>query len=715
MSFADLRALFEARSIAVVGASADLSKIGGRPLSLLVRHRFEGRLYAVNPKYERIGDTACFGTVSEIPDTVDLAVVTLPADAVAAAIEDCGHKGVRFAIVFASGFAEMGQEGKMLQKTLIDTARKHRIRLLGPNTIGFVSAPNRVLGTFAPTLGEPGELPAGDVALVSQSGAVSLWSYHWAREQGIDLRHFVAVGNESDLDLADFTFHITADPAVKAIGGYIESFRSDGGIRGGRRFLEAAQTARARGVPICLLKAGTSDVGRRAAASHTGALSGSDRIYDGVLRQCGVTRATEPQQVIDFLQLASGAGRIPRAPGVAIVSLSGGLGAWMADQFVAGGLEVPRLRSETRQRLASVLPPFASVENPVDLTGAIVTEPALVGQSVAAVLKDPEVETVIVLIAFQELTGGRIAEDLARLAAETSKLLTVTWCFGPQDAYRVLSRAKVPTFREPGRCCRAVTSIVRAGVALATPDNGGRPVFESPPAHRRAPRRHGIDTEYGAKALLTSLGIPSPPGGLARTADEAARLAARLGGPLALKVQASGLAHKTELGLIALDVASGDVPAAFLRLVERAAMAGVAADGVLVESIVRDGVETIIGTVDDPVFGPVLMLGAGGVRVETEQQVAFRAIPVGLRDVDEMIAEAGLAPVLEGLRGGPAHDRDALVTAALAVSEYTERSAEWLSGLEINPLRVLPAHKGVVALDALATLRAHANELEPAK
>jgi acetate---CoA ligase (ADP-forming) len=706
MGFADLRPLFEARAIAVVGASADVTKIGGRPLSLLARHHYQGRVYAVNPKYDRIGEIPCFKSVSEIPDEVDVAVITVPADAVPGAVDDCGRKGIRVAIIFAAGFAEVDEEGRATQEAIVGAAHAYGMRLLGPNSIGFVSAPSRVIGSFYPRLGEPGPLPEGNVAMISQSGAVSLWSYHWAREQEIDLRHHMALGNEADLDFGDFTMHTAADPSVKVIGGYVESFKSGPNLRGGRRFLDAARAAQQRGVPICLLKVGTSEIGRRAAASHTGALSGSDRVYDGVFRQYGVTRAREPQQLIDFLQMVSRLDQLPASRGVGIVSLSGGLGAWMVDQFVDAGLDVPKFIPETDAALAGVLPRFASIENPVDLTGAIIAEPALVGRTVSAVLDDPNIETVVLLMAFQEATGARIASDLAALAARTSKLLTVAWCFAPPAAYDILAAAGIPTFHEPGRCCRAVISVVEAGVALGrgrdrrAVDSGSRST--TPPSNAAS--------EHRAKRLLASLGIASPRGGLAGSLTEAVELAAKIGGSVALKVQAPGLAHKTDLGLVTIGVGPPDVPEAYALLIRRALEAGLEVEGVLVEAMASDGLETIVGVVDDSAFGHVLMLGAGGVLVEAERRVAFRAVPLDAADVDEMLDETGLGRELDGFRGGLPLDREALTRAVLAVSDYADKSAHWLRGLEINPLRVLARGDGVLALDAL--IEVHSDPVE---
>lgn len=692
--------LLNPRSIAVIGASDDPAKIGGRPIAYLVRYGFEGAVYPINPQHARIQGLEAYARLEDVPGPVDLAVIALPAVAVQDAVADCGRLGVAYAIVFTSGFSESGPAGAELQEALRRVAAACGVRLVGPNSLGIISEPARLAATFSTVLDRPSGLVPGEAAFVSQSGAFGSLFYAISKDEGVGFRHFVSVGNESDLRIDDFVSWFADDPETRVIGCYVEGLRDVSGFRA------AARKALEHRKPLAVIKVGKSETGRQAARSHTGAIGGSDEAYDGLFRQEGILRFAEMQGLLDFLSLARDA-RFPASNRVGVLSISGGIGVWLADRCFELGLVLPPLHSTTRERLSEVLPSFATAENPVDFTGQIVNRPELLAMAVTHMLQDPGIDSLIVVMGLLERSGERIACDLARALESTGKLVVVTWISGPSAAYELLRSNSVPVFKDVARGIQALASMVEYGAVLQRPSTKDGEAILMPQAARGGSFHWG-GTEYDTKRTLASCGIQIPRGGLATTLQEAMEIARDTGYPVALKVQSTLCLHKTDYGLLELNVRSPEqLQVTYERLVLRFAgtFAPQVPQGVLVEEMVDDPLEVIVGCKHDLSLGPVVMVGIGGIHVEIYRDVAFRLAPITSSEARNMLEQLRGRRLFEGYRGRPPSDLAALAQAISRISILFSKSADILVELELNPLAVLPKGKGVCALDALAVAR----------
>lgn len=698
----ELDALFAPRSVAVLGASADPTKIGGRPLAYLRRSGFAGHVYPINPKYDDVQGWACVASVTDAPEAPDLALVALPAAAVPAALRDCAERGVRCAIVFSSGFAEAGAGGEALQAQVTAIARTTGMRVVGPNSIGVVSPPAALAATFATALERPGEMLGGSTAFVSQSGALAAFLYAQAHDAGLGFSRFVSVGNEADLTVADFLHVFAADPETRLVCGYLE------GVSDGRALMNALDDLADAGKAVAFLKVGRSERGARAAASHTGSLAGAEAVYAAAFRQAGVLRIPDLGGLLDLMRMErpSGALDAPRATGpVAVLTISGGAGVWAADRLADAGVALVDLSEATVARLADVLPSFAATANPVDVTGQVVNDPVLFEACLLTLVDDDAVGSVLVLLGLQESGGEALARAIAGCAGATDKLVAVSWMAGPAAAYRVLEDAGVPVFEDMSRCVDALASAIGSAARLEQVRRAGAVRPAPAAAQMRLPP--GALTEHAAKAALREMGVPVPAGRLVHSADGAVAAAEAIGFPVALKGQSVDVHHKTEHQLVRLGLRdAAGVHSAHLQLVGSARAAGLHGDGwrgVLVEAMAPDGLDTVVGVVRDPVFGPVVMFGLGGVMVELVGDVAFRVAPIGAAEADALIGDTKGSALLDGFRGALGFDRPALVETLVAVSRFAADHAGAIAEIEINPLRVLAPGQGVLALDAVLT------------
>lgn len=695
----DLSRLLRPRGVAVIGASNDPNKIGGRPIDYLRRYGFEGAIYPINREHAAVQGLKAYERLEDAPGKIDLAIVAVPAAGVRDALGDCGRRHIPFAIVFTSGFAESGAEGAESQRDLQEIARRAGVRLLGPNSLGVISEPARLTATFSTVLDRPSGLIAGESAFISQSGAFGSLFYAIAKDEGVGFRHFVSVGNEADLGVADFISSFVSDPQTRAIGGYLEGLRDVAGFR------RCAQEALAQGKPLAFIKVGASETGQRAARSHTGAVAGTDAIYDGLFRQWGILRFTEMQDLLGFLSLAR-TGRFPDSNRVGVLSISGGVGVWLADRCSDLGLALPPLDTRTREGLGRVLPAFAAIENPVDFTGQIVNQPDLLAAATRHMLDDPGFDALVIVMGLLERTGERIAMDLARVLSESNKLVAVTWISGPAAAYRVLQERGVPVFADVSRCIRAVASMAEYGRVHRQYEARKQDAGSLVPRIAPGPSSDWGATEFDAKKVLRSHGFQVPPGGMARTVQQAMEVAQRAGYPVALKVQLKLCPHKTDHGLVELNVATqSELAAAYEQLMLRfkAAFGLDVPEGILVERMSAGVVEVIVGCTRDPNLGPVVMVGLGGTQVEVYRDVVFRLAPIAPAEARDMLAQLRGKRMFEGFRGRPPADLTALAEAISRLSALFCAADESLSELEINPVAVMPSGQGICVLDALVT------------
>ncbi|MEU0008933.1 acetate--CoA ligase family protein [Streptomyces sp. NPDC006314] len=690
----DLSRLFRPESVAVIGAS----DAEGRPNTGITRQllawaeRVGARVHPVHPGRPSVFGVPCVGSVADLPEQVDLAVL-LVADPLPV-IGELAETKVKFAVAFASGFAETGAAGAEAQQRLADAVRRSGLRLLGPNTN---------LNAFE-RFREDLEGPA--IALITQSGHQGRPVFA-LQELGIRLSHWAPTGNEADLETADFISYFAEQPEVGAIACYVE------GLKDGRAFLLAADRAARRKVPVVAVKVGRTEAGARTAASHTGKLTGTDDVVDAAMRQYGVIRVDGLDELQDTAALLARA-RTPQADGVAVYSISGGTGAHVADLASAAGLHLPRLSEAKQAELHQWIPQYLSVANPVDNGGHPVGDRR--GRRIIdAILADPAVGVLICPVTgpFPPLSD-KLVSDLVEAAEETGKLVCVVWGspVGTEPAYRevLLGSSRVATFRTVGNCLTAVRAWLDHHRFVS---DYRSPFDEAPrtpsPSFRKAEAlmRPGRQlSEHAAKQLLRAYGIRVPREQLVTSAAAAVRAAGQVGYPVVMKASGAQIAHKTELGLVKIGLTSASqVRDAYRELTDIARYEGVSLDGVLVCQMVERGVEMVVGVTHDELFGPTVTVGLGGVLVEVLRDVAVRVPPFGEDRARDMLTDLRGRALLDGVRGRPPADRDALVEVVLRVQRMALELGDHIAELDINPLMVLPRGQGAVALDALVVCR----------
>ncbi|MFI0812504.1 acetate--CoA ligase family protein [Streptomyces echinatus] len=690
----DLTRFFRPGSVAVIGAS----DTEGRPSTGITRQlldwagRVGARVHPVHPTRPSVFGLPCAATVAELPEQVDLAVL-LVADPLPV-IEELAEAKVKFAVAFASGFAETGEAGAEAQERLAEAVRRSGLRLLGPNT--NLNAFER----FREDLSGPA------IALITQSGHQGRPVFA-LQELGIRLSHWAPTGNEADLETADFLSWFAEQPEVGAIACYIE------GLKDGRSFLLAADRAARRKVPVVAVKVGRTETGARTAASHTGKLTGADDVVDAAMRQYGVIRVDALDELQDTAALLARA-RPPLAEGVAVCSISGGTGAHVADLAAGAGLRLPRLSPEKQAELHQWIPEYLSVANPVDNGGHPVGDWR--GRKIIdAILADPAVGVLLCPVTgpFPPLSD-RLVQDLVAAAEETDKLVCVVWGSpaGTEPAYRevLLGSSRVATFRTVGNCLTAVRAWLDHHRFVT---DYRSPFEEAPrtpsPSSRKAealmqPGRQL--SEHAAKQLLRAYGIRVPREQLVTSAAAAVRAAGQVGYPVVMKASGAQIAHKTELGLVKIGLTSASqVREAYRELTDIARYEGVGLDGVLVCQMVEQGVEMMVGVGHDDLFGPTVTVGLGGVLVEVLRDAAVRVPPFGEDQARAMLGELRGRALLDGVRGRPPADVDALVEVVLRVQRMALELDSRIAELDINPLMVLPRGQGAVALDALVVCR----------
>ncbi len=691
-----------ARAVAIVGASQDPGRIGGRPIDFLRRAGFEGRLYPVNAKYTEVQGLVCYPSVDALPEPPDVAIIAVPAREVSAVLLACADRGVKGAIVYSSGFAEVGDAGRALQEEVARVARQTGVRVIGPNCQGLTAVHQRLNLSFSSALVEMGA--PGAVGLVAQSGAVGGMLAAMLRERGAGLSYWMSIGNEADVDLPECIEFLARDPQTRVVGAYVES------IRDGRRLLSAIARARAAGKPVVLLRAGRSTQAARAAASHTGALAPEHRVAAALLREAGAAEVRDVQELLDHIYLFA---RVETRPGrrVAILSSSGGLGVIMSDTCADLGLEVPALSESIQDRLRAILPAFGATGNPVDTTAQLLSDHTLLSRSLAILLDAPEIDQVVVALSMvnQMYPVSTIVDDVAAVARSASKPVLVSWMASIPGGAERFQAAGVPVFADSTGCLKALAATVRfASAARVAPPVSG----EAPDGSRSAEARRLLDVagsgpldEHTSTAALRLYGVPTAEERLVATPDEAVKAANELGYPVALKVCAAAIPHKSDHGLVVLGLGGAtEVAAAGAELSARArrAFPGVAIRGLLVQRMAPGGgLEVALGVMRDASFGPVVTVALGGVFVEHFDDVAFGLAPLGREQALAMICSLRAAPLLRGARGRPPVDEDALADALARLSRLAFDLRDRVREIDVNPLIALPRGQGVLAVDAL--------------
>jgi acyl-CoA synthetase (NDP forming) len=689
----DLRPFFAPRNIAVIGASDDPARIGGRPVRNLILGGFGGKIFPINLSHARVQGLPAFTHISDVGEPVELAIVSLPALQVPDAIRDCAGGGVKAAIVFSAGFAEASEDGARAQYDIRAIARAGGIRLLGPNCMGTINARDGVLATFTSGIVDHFPQP-GNISLASQSGAFGAHCLALMRERGLALNLWATTGNQCDVEVPDFLAYMAADPATDVIIGSIE------GVHDARRLVEAFELARRNRKPMIVMKVGTSDAGAAAMASHTASLAGSDAVFDAVVREYGVYRARTIDELMDVAYAAS-RGRFPEKSGLGIVTVSGGVGVLMADAAAEAGAKLQPLSEGTQKSLRRLVP-FAGTRNPIDVTAQILNDPDLIEPMLKLVLDEGDYASVIVFLSHLGLNPsviGKLLPGLARIAGRYSdRYLSVSLLSHP-DVRAALESAGFTVFEDPTRAVHAAAAMARFEQSFAAPRR--LPIPLPPAAAIQAGARY---TEDECKRFLREAGLRVTMERVATSAADAAGIAAEIGFPVVLKIVSPDIAHKSDVGGVLLDlkdeaaVRSGY--ADMRELVAKAAPdAGI--EGVLVAAMVPAGVETVLGVVRDPLFGPVVMFGLGGIFVEVLRDVVFKPAPFRVEDAREMIDRVRGSALLYGVRGSPPADIDALAEALSRLSLFAAANAATIASIDINPVVVLPQGQGAIAVDAL--------------
>jgi len=691
VSPSSLAPFFAPRSIAVIGASRDPSKVGGSVLANLRSAGFEGRVIPVNTRAETVQGLAAFPSLLAVDGLVDLAVITVPAAAVLPALKECVSKGVGGAVVISAGFRESGAEGRQREAELRQWLSEQPMRVLGPKCLGWVRPSQRLNLTFAPGMPEP-----GGIAFISHSGALAVAILDWARERRMGFSLFASLGNQADLNESDLLEAAAADAETRVIAAYME------GVADGRRFFETLRAAAAV-KPVVVLKAGRSAEGARAVSSHTGALAGSDRAFDAAVKQAGAVRAASVEDLFDLARgLASQP--LPRGRRLLVVTNGGGLGVIATDAAREAGLDVSPLDEATRGRLAAVLPPTASLGNPVDLVGD--ADAARYSHALHALGGESADAALVVLTAQAATDSTAVARSVIGATRGWKIPIAAAFVGGARVApgARALEEAGIPCYPFPEPAVRTLS-----GMALLQERRAGPSEQRSrakAPAQARifgSRLRGGFTGALGMldlQPLLESYGIATAAGRRAATAEEAAAIAERMGFPVALKVISPEISHKTEVGGVRLGLRSAaEVAVAAGEMLRRvsAARPQAAIEGFLVQPMVTPGRELLLGMVRDAQFGPLVMVGFGGIYVEVLKDTAARLAPVSPSEAAVMLDELRMAPVLRGVRGEAPVNREALVQTICAFSRLAVDVPE-LAELELNPLVAGPA--AVVAVDA---------------
>ena len=709
----DLRPLLSPDSVAIIGASADQETLRGRLTRALIEHGYDGRVHPVTRSQSEVFGLRAYPTVAALPEPVDLAVILVPAAHVVETLEQCGGRGVRAAVVISSGFAEESNEAARARDLELGRiADRHGIVVCGPNSEGIVNPLRPLVATFSPVFHDPTQclLPATakgrPIAVSCQSGALTFSFLSRGRAKQLRFTHQVSAGNQTVLEAHDYVdwWLDAGDADIFLL--YLE------GIRRPDRFRAVATKAAEAGKPLIVAKVGRSVAGRRAAASHTGALAQAGDIDDAIFRHHGIIRGDDLDHMLDVAAAFSFC-RLPRGNRVAVITGSGGSAVWMADILSAHGLELPVLEEDIQKRILALLPSYASAQNPVDGTAQAIHEVGY-ARLVEIVRESKQIDVILLIGSLaNEATAGKRAEELASIVDATHQPIVLSaYTTASPGAMARFAEAGIPCYTSMPSCARAIRALVdyaafqtrlhcRQAAPATSPglrDEVGRALAAAGP----------VLAEAEAKVVLARYGVPRPPEALVRSADDAVAAAAHIGGPVALKVQSPDITHKTEAGAVALGLV-GDtaVRDSYQRVLASAGKAhpDAAVHGVLVQSMAPPGREIILGIARDPTFGPMLMIGLGGIHVEVLRDVAFAPVPVGRDEALALIGELKGAALLDGVRGAPPADRAALAELMGALSRFAADHADLIEEIDLNPVIVHAQGQGLTVVDALIVKR----------
>jgi acetyltransferase len=695
----DFKYLLEPRSIAVVGVSEEAGRPGSQAVRALVRNGYQGQIYPVNPKYAEFDGLKCYGAVSDIDAPIDLVVIGVPAKGVIPVLKTCAEKSVPYVVVLSGGFRESGPEGIEREREMLQIAIDAGIRIIGPNCLGFANIHSQVFAAFGSITREP-KLKKGGVSLVTQSGGFGYSLALACAEADIGFRHVIATGNETDVDTVQLIDALLNDQETQIILAYIE------GTKDGRSLLDVGRRALAAGKPVLLWKGGVTEEGARAAASHTASMTGSYDFYRALFKQTGIVEVREIHEAVDFLKAFTGK-KYPAGGGMAVMGVSGGSAIVFADAGEPEGLHLANLAANTEKLLAEVVPNIGAVHNPIDLTAGYfsASNRDKLRTAIEVTLADPGVDALCVNLATTGGAGSTAAAEVIVEVAKGSAKPVCVFSSAPRDqiadARRLLDAAAVPLFPSPSRAAKALAMLVRYGSArnqAATAESELRGAVPSPEAALSG--TGGKLSEAQSKDILSRAGIPVTRDVL--LTDLGGSLPDQLSWPVVVKIVSPDIAHKTEIGGVKVGIRDEielESAIAEVRANAQSHAPDARIEGVMVSQMVKDGFELIAGVVNDEVFGPVVVVGAGGIYAELMRDSSCRLAPFDEAVARQMLDELRCRPILDGARGKPALDVEATSKALAALSRFAWEHRDSVSEIDVNPLFVLP--DGVLAADAL--------------
>ncbi len=694
--FASLDPLVRPRSVALIGASDEPARIGGRPIAYMKERGFAGAIYPVNPKRTTVQGLPAFASIADLPEAPDVAIIAVPSALAIPALEELGAKGCRAVICFTAGFAEMDEKGAVEQQRMTEVARRHGIRLLGPNCLGVFNDAIRFYGTFTASFEKGWPIP-GRIGIASQSGAYGTHIFSAALDRGIGTQVCITTGNEAEVSLGDALGWMAQAPEVDVICAYAE------GIRDRDQFLAALDLARRNRKPIVMMKVGRSQLGGAAAQSHTASIAGDDAVTQAVLDEFGVVRARTTEEMLDIAYAATR--RIyPAKNTLGVLTVSGGAGVLISDAAEAAGLPMPPMPEEAQAKLRALIP-FCAPRNPVDCTAQVTNDLKLISTFAESVAVDGGYASILSFwsqTAAGRSLGPKLHQEMRAVREAHPDRLWVMSMLAPNKV-RDYEADGWLCFEDPSRAVVAIEAMGRFGAAFAKAE-ASSPEIPLPQVELPAT----TPSEAVAKSLLAGAGIPAVPEHAAPDSEAAVAAAESIGYPVVLKILSPDIIHKSEMGGVLLDIAdAGQVRQGFATLLDRARHHAPAAriEGVLVAKQIKGAVEMALGVFRDPVFGPVAMVGLGGIFIEVLKDVAFRRCPFDTTEAERLIRSLRGFPLLDGARGRPKADVAALAGALSALSAFAVAAGPRLAGVDVNPMLVLPAGQGCYAADAVIELQ----------
>ncbi len=707
-SYKDLKYFLSPRSIAIIGASSNFESISGKPVRYLKDQGYKGKVYPINPKYDQLGGYPCYKSVLDVPGSIDLALIAVNYKLVLPMLKQCVEKKIPFASIFSSGFAESGEEGKKLQQEIARLAKNSGIGICGPNCQGSVSLKDRAIGGFSASLGVK-PLITGPIGYVTQSGALGYSIFSLAQESGVGFSYVASTGNEVDLHTLDFMEFMLEDPDTTMVISYLE------GIKNGKQFMRLADRALELGKPIVALKVGRSEVGQKAASSHTASLTGSDATVDAFFKQKGIIRVDDIENMIDIAALMQRIPELPKGDGIGLITTSGGGGILMADEASDLGLKIPELDEKTTNTIMEVIPAYGSALNPVDVTAQVINEADDFKKVLQVMLDNTDIDALVIVITqIAGESGKQMARDIVSISKQSSKPITVAWTTGDNlvgEHLKILSDGGIQYYKSPVRAVRSMGVLMK--YATFRKEYLSHPKPKVSDDNYQELRGSAIAlcknankslTEHQGKKLLNLYGIPITHEDVATSEENAVDIAQKIGYPVVMKIDSPDILHKTEAGGLELNIQTDEeVVKAYNQILENARNYDSKAQltGVLIQEMIKGGTEVIVGLNNDPQFGPTIMFGLGGIFVEILKDVSIRVAPISYEEALKMIHEIKGFQILAGARGQEKADIQAIADVLVKISRLSTDLEGIVSELDINPLIVLPEGQGVCVVDAL--------------